>query len=180
LKIRVHAFFPLLAVVCLVLSSSDGVARGWACFWCLRPAVLVRETARLLVLHGWDSKLRAVLLLPIGGLFAYADPESRRTQTVGAGQFEMAFAGRRRQNAATALVLAFCVSGASGDVQLFQSAVHQSAWLLRSLFGCRLASLCCICCRHYPLDCGRLIRGSFARKHGFVQLAAPPRDWVRC
>ena len=38
-------------------------------------------------------RLRAILLLPIGGLFAYANPESQEIANQGAGQFALAFAG---------------------------------------------------------------------------------------
>jgi len=27
-ELRVHAFFPLLAIICLVLSANDGIGRG--------------------------------------------------------------------------------------------------------------------------------------------------------
>ena len=73
-EMRVHAFFPLLAVVCLGLSASDGWVRGLGLFMVLVIAVVVRETARLITAAYLNLRLRAVLLLPIGGLFAYANP----------------------------------------------------------------------------------------------------------
>src|SRR6202043_3579208 len=76
-EMRLHAFFPLLAVLCLALSVADGLGRGIGLFFVLVAAVLVRETARLMVAAWLGLRLRAVLLLPIGGLFAYADPESQ-------------------------------------------------------------------------------------------------------
>ena len=80
-EVRVHVFFPLLAVVCLGLSASDGgtyaLSRGLGLFLVLVAAVVVRETARLLVAAWLGLRLRAILLLPIGALFAYADPESQ-------------------------------------------------------------------------------------------------------
>jgi CBS domain-containing protein len=166
-EMRVHAFFPLLAIVCLVLSSSDGVLRGMGLFLVLTSAVLVRETARLLVAAWLGLRLRAILLLPIGGLFAYADPESQENANRGAGQFEMALAGPVA-NAATALVLAAGFLGASGDVQLFNPPFISSAWLLRSLVWMQVGLALLHLLPAYPLDCGRLIRGSFARKHGFA------------
>jgi len=166
-EMRVHAFFPLLAIVCLVLSSSDGVARGLGLFLVLTAAVLVRETARLLVAAWLGLKLRAILLLPIGGLFAYADPESQENANRGAGQFEIALAGPLA-NAATALVLAAAFLGASGDVQLFSPPFISSAWLLRSLVWMQVGLALLHLLPAYPLDCGRLIRGSFARTHGFA------------
>ncbi|MGA7859930.1 MAG: peptidase M50, partial [Terracidiphilus sp.] len=82
-ELRVHAFFPLLAVVCLGLSANDGWVRGLGLFFVLVAAVIVREVARLLVAAWLDLRLRAVLILPIGGLFAYANPESQENSNQG-------------------------------------------------------------------------------------------------
>jgi Zn-dependent protease len=92
-ELRVHAFFPLLAIVCLALSASSGLGRGIGLFLVVVAAVVVRETARLLVAAWLGLRLRAILLLPIGGLFAYANPESQENANAGIGQFAIAFAG---------------------------------------------------------------------------------------
>jgi len=166
-ELRVHAFFPLLAVVCLGISASDGLARGLGIFLVLVAAVLVRETARLLVAawRGW--RLRAILLLPIGGLFAYADPESQENANGGGGQFAMALAGPLA-NGATALMLAAAFLGASGDIRLFDQPFITSAYLLRSMVWMQAGMGLLHLLPAYPLDFGRLIRGNFARKHGFA------------
>src|SRR5208283_4827181 len=117
-EIRVHAFFPLLAIVCLVVSASDGVLRGLGLFLVLVAAVAVRETARLIVAAWLGLRLRAVLFLPIGGLFAYANPESQENANQGVGQFAMAFAGPIA-NGLTGLMLALTFLGAGGNVDLF-------------------------------------------------------------
>ena len=170
-EMRVHLFFPLLAVVCLGLSASDGGAyslfRGLGLFLVVVAAVLVRETARLLVAAWLGLRLRAILLLPIGGFFAYADPESQENVNQGAGQFAIALAGPLA-NGATALLLAAAFMGASGDMHLFGQPLITSAYLLRSMVWMQAG----LCLMHllpaYPLDCGRLIRGSFARKVGLA------------
>src|ERR1700761_2231209 len=92
-ELRIHTFFLLLAVVCLGLSMSDGIGRGLGLFLALILAVVVREIARLLVAAWLGLRVRAILLLPIGGLFAYANPESQEIASQGAGQFAMAFTG---------------------------------------------------------------------------------------
>ena len=69
-ELRVHTFFLLLAVVCLGLAASDGIGRGIVLFMTLVLAVVVREIARLLVAAWLGLRLRAILLLPIGGMFA--------------------------------------------------------------------------------------------------------------
>jgi CBS domain-containing protein len=166
-EIRVHAFFPLLAVVCLGLSAADGILPGLGLFMAVVAAVVVREIARLMVAAWLGLKLRAILLLPIGGLYAYANPESQENSNRGGGQFAMALAGPLA-NLATALVLAAALLGASGSVRLFDLPLITSAWLLRStvwmMAGLGLLHLL----PAYPLDCGRLLRGSFAHRHGLA------------
>jgi len=166
-ELRVHAFFPLLAVVCMMLSAADGVARGLGLFLVLTAAVLTRETARLMVAAWLGLNLRAILLLPIGGLYAYANPESQEHANSGAGQFALTFAGPVA-NAATALALAATFLGSSADFKLFIPPFISSAWLMRSMVWMQVGLALLHLLPAYPLDCGRLIRGSFARKHGFA------------
>jgi CBS domain-containing protein/Zn-dependent protease len=166
-ELRVHVFFPLLAVVCLALSGSDGVLRGLGLFLVLVAAVAVRETARLLVAAWLALRLRAILLLPIGGLFAYADPESQENSTQSGGQFGLALAGPLA-NLTTALLLAAAFLGASGDINLLAQPLISAHWLVRSMVWMQAGLGLLHLLPAYPLDCGRLLRGSFARKHGFA------------
>jgi CBS domain-containing protein/Zn-dependent protease len=166
-ELRVHAFFPLLAVVCLGISAADGWLRGLGLFLVLVAAVLVRETARLLVAAWLGLRLRAILLLPIGGLFAYANPESQEIANQGSGQFAIALAGPLA-NWATALVLAATFVGASGKIMLFDQPLITSAYLLRSMVWMQAFLGLLHLLPAYPLDFGRLLRGGFARKHGFA------------
>ena len=162
---RVHAFFPLLALVCLMLSKSEGWWRGLGLFFVLVAAVMVRETARLIVAAWLGLRLRAVLLLPIGGLFAYANPESQENANQGVGQFAMALAGPFA-NGVTALMLAAAFIGAGGDVKLLPHPWITAAWLLRSMVWMQAGLAVLHLLPAYPLDAGRLLRGSFARNHG--------------
>jgi CBS domain-containing protein len=166
-EMRLHAFFPLLAVLCLALSIADGIGRGIGLFFVLVAAVMVRETARLMVAAWLGLRLRAVLLLPIGGLFAYADPESQEGSGQGSAQFILAFTGPLA-NLATALVLAATFVGAGGDIHLFDSPLITSGHLLRAMVWMQVGLAFLHLLPAYPLDCGRLIRGSFARAHGFA------------
>jgi len=129
--------------------------------------VLVRETARLIVAAWLGLRLRAILLLPIGGLYAYADPESQENANQGAGQFAIALAGPLA-NAATALLLAMAFLGAGGDIHLFSQPIITSAYLLRSMVWMQAGLGLVHLLPAYPLDFGRLIRGSFARKYGLA------------
>jgi len=156
-EVRVHAFFPLLALVCLGLSASDlgafSLFRGLGLFLVLVAAVLVRETARLIVAAWMDLRLRAILLLPIGGLYAYANPESQENANQGGGQFAIALAGPLA-NGATALALAITFLGTSGDIHLFNQPFITSAICCAAWFGCRPGWGLCTCCPPIPWTAG--------------------------
>jgi len=166
-ELRVHTFFLLLAVVCLGLSTSEGWLRGIGLFLVLVVAVVVREIARLLVAAWLGLRLRAVLVLPIGGLFAYANPESQENANHGFGQFAIAFAGPIA-NCATAAAIAITFMGAGGDIRLFDQPWITSAYLLRSMVWMQAGLGLLHLLPAYPLDAGRLLRGDFARSHGIA------------
>ena len=176
-ELRVHTFFLLLAVVCLGLGASDSskfaVARGFALFFVLVAAVVIREIARLLVAAWLGLRLRAILLLPIGGMFAYATPESQELATQGVGQFALAAAGPLF-NCLTALALAATFLGAGGTgLSLLDQPLISSAHLLRSMVWMQAGLGLLHLLPAYPLDCGRILRSNFARTHGAG--AASPR-----
>jgi CBS domain-containing protein len=166
-ELRVHTFFLLLAVVCLGLGASDSIARGLGLLMTLVIAVLVREIARLLVAAWMGLRLRAILLLPIGGLFAYANPESQEIASQGAGQFAVAFTGPVA-NGAAALVLAATALGSAGNINLLSHPWISSGHLVRSMVWMQAGLGTLHLLPAYPLDFGRLMRGSFARKHGLA------------
>lgn len=166
-ELRVHTFFLLLAVVCLGLSATEGLLRGFGLFLVLVVAVIVRESARLLVAAWLGLRLRALLLLPIGGLFAYANPESQENANQGAGQFALAFAGPLA-NCATAISLGVAFVGAGGDINLFSQPWITPAYLLRSMVWMQAGLGVLHLLPAYPLDAGRLLRGNFARTHGLA------------
>ena len=166
-ELRVHTFFLLLAVVCLGLSTSEGWMRGIGLFFVLVIAVVVREIARLLVAAWLGLRLRAILVLPIGGLFAYANPESQDNANQGVGQFAIAFAGPVA-SCATAAALGITLLGAGGDVRLFDQPWISPAYLLRSMVWMQAGLGLLHLLPAYPLDAGRLLRGSFAREHGIA------------
>ena len=164
-ELRVHVFFPMLALICLGLGANDGWGRGLALFCLVVGAVLIRETARLLVAAWLGLRLRAILLLPIGGLFAYADPDSQERANQGGPQFALAAAGPLA-NMATALALTAAFLGASSNLPLLDQPLISSTTLLRSTVWLQA----CLSLLHllpaYPLDCGRLVRSSIARTYG--------------
>ena len=164
-ELRVHIFFPLLLVVLLVMAGPQGFARGLALFVLLVAAVAVRETARLLAAAWLGLRLRAVLLLPIGGLFAYATPESQEKASTGRSQFVLALAGPLA-NLLAGLAAMAAILGASGWVPLFAPPFVDTTQLLRSLVWMQIFLGLLHLMPAYPLDCGRLVRNSFARAHG--------------
>jgi CBS domain-containing protein/Zn-dependent protease len=164
-ELRVHVFFPMLALVCLGLGANDGPMRSLALFFLVVGAVIVRETARLLVAAWYGLRLRAILLLPIGGLFAYADPESQERSNQGGIQYALAAAGPLA-NWATALVLAAAFLGASSSLPLLNQPLIGASCLLRSSVWLMAFLGVLHVLPAYPLDCGRLVRSAFARIYG--------------
>ena len=88
-----HVFFPAARAG---LSRPQRHFRGAFAAWLFSSsvrAVIVRETARLMMAAYLDLKLRAVLLLPIGGLFAYANPESQEAANQGSASSQWLLPG---------------------------------------------------------------------------------------
>ena len=165
-EIRVHLFFPLLAFVLAGIAGSDHWARGIALFLILVSAVVTREIVRLVVAAWFGLRLRAILLLPFGGLFAYANPESQNLSNSGAAQYALALAGPVA-NLATALVLAAAVHGASTGIQFSSLPLIAADSLIRSIVWMQALLGLLHLVPAYPLDCGRLVRAYFSRTHGF-------------
>ena len=166
-ELRVHLFFPLLFFVLIGIGGTATWGRGAGLFFALAFAVLVRESIRLLVAAWLGLRLRAVLLLPFGGLFAYANPESQEAANDGPGQFAMALAGPLA-NWVAALILAAAMLGATPSINLLALPLLTPDHLLRSLVWIQALLGVLHLLPAYPLDFGRLLRGNFARDHGFA------------
>ncbi len=166
-ELRIHVFFPLLLFVFFAISASDGWPRGLGLFILLVAAVITREIARLLVAAWLGLRLRAILMLPIGGLFAYANPESQEAASQGPGQFALVLAGPVA-NGVTALALAATILGAASGIRIYEHPLISPVHLLRSMVWMQAFLGLLHLLPAYPLDCGRLIRSSFARKHGYA------------
>jgi len=166
-EIRIHTFFVMLAVVCLLFGNAvgTGAAAGLGLWVLIAAAVVVRETGRLIVAAWLGLRLRTILLLPIGGLFAYANPESQEQANSGQAQYALALAGPVA-NIGTALVLAATLTGASGSFHLLTMPFVTPAALLRSMVWLQAFLGVLHLLPAYPLDTGRLLRTSLARTHG--------------
>ena len=167
-ELRVHVFFPLLALVCVGLSAQDGIGRGLALFAAVCGAVLAREGARLLVAVWFNLRLRAILLLPTGGLFAYANPESQENSNSGWSQFLLMFAGPFA-NLTMAVAVGAAFMGAGGDVHLFAQPLVSSNAIIRSTFWIQAGLGLLHLIPAYPMDAGRFLKGTFAKTHGLAR-----------
>jgi CBS domain-containing protein/Zn-dependent protease len=167
IEIRIHTFFLMLAVLCVLYANSVSGAPGpgIGLWFLILAAVVVREFARLLVAAWLGLRLRAILLLPIGGLFAYADPDSQDQAINGPGRFALALAGPLA-NLATALILSAGALGASGSLNLFGLPLISPAALLRSFIWLQAFLGLLHLAPAYPLDAGRFLRAALARAHG--------------
>jgi CBS domain-containing protein len=90
--VRVHLSFPLLLLLALMYSTltTQSSWRGLALWLALCLAVIIRETARALVALYAGLRVRALFLLPVGGIMALApmhgqpQPERWNTRLVSA------------------------------------------------------------------------------------------------
>ena len=155
-----HAFFLLLLTFCLFSTSAGNVPgwRGVALWLVLLAAVGARELARTITATGYGVGLRSILLLPIGGLFSYADPESAERAMSPSGRVALAVAGPAA-NLLVALLVAGLVHGASQRVDLLGLPWVTATHLMRSAVWLNLALALLHCCPAYPLDGGRLLQG---------------------
>src|ERR1700723_4083860 len=94
-ELRIHTFFILLLGICMAYTESVplSVFRGIGLWLMLLGAVAVREVARMIVAAYHGLQLRNILLLPIGGLVAYANAESAEAAGVRKVQWRMAVTG---------------------------------------------------------------------------------------
>jgi Zn-dependent protease/predicted transcriptional regulator len=168
--LRIHTFFLLLLAFCLLSTSVAGVPawRGFMLWMLLLMVVFVRETARLILATYHGLQLRSVLLLPIGGLFSYANPESAERATGSRIQALLAITGPIA-NLLFAVVIAGLIVGSAPGVSLVAKPWITPTHLMRSTvwLSAMLGLLNLV--PAYPLDAGRILRGNMARTRGQAQ-----------
>lgn len=167
--LRIHTFFLLLLGFSL-LATSLNVPTWRAIFlWgILLLAVFVREIARVITAAYHGVQLRSILLLPIGGLFSYANPDSAERASEGKVQTSMALVGPLA-NFAFALVVGALILGASPNVPVFAKPLVTPLHLMRSAVWLNVILGALNFVPAYPLDAGRMLRGGFSRAHGAVK-----------
>ncbi|HVJ09019.1 MAG TPA: CBS domain-containing protein [Acidisarcina sp.] len=168
--VRIHTFFVLLLGFCLLYTSAMHISgpRGFGLWLLLGLAVTVREVARVLAAAYYGLKLRSILLLPIGGLYSYANPESQERSTEPHVQTAMAIVGPLA-NLCFAVVVGALIMGAAPQLNIFERPWVTPNHLIRSIVWLNLFLGFLNMVPAYPLDAGRLLRSSLSRSYGTLQ-----------
>jgi Zn-dependent protease/CBS domain-containing protein len=166
-ELRIHTFFILLLGVCMAYTESMHLpmVRGVGLWLLLLAAVAVREVARMLVAAYHGLQLRNILLLPIGGLIAYANAESAEHAGATRVQWQMALAGPIA-NLTFAAVVAMLILGMAPTLNLLERPLATPAHLIRSIVWLNVFLGLLNLLPAYPLDGGRVVRGGVARTQG--------------
>jgi predicted transcriptional regulator len=170
--IRIHMFFVLLLGFCLLSTGVAGVSawRGIMLWLVLLLVVFVREIARL-VTAAWNGlHIRSILLLPIGGLFSYASPDSAERAVEPRVQMALAVTGPLASLLFAGIVAALIV-GSTPAVSLVARPLITPLHLMRSTIWLSAMLGLLHVVPAYPLDAGRILRGSFVRSRGAAQAA---------
>jgi CBS domain-containing protein len=160
--VRIHAFFLLLLAVGMGAGSLAGAGGGrvFALWLMLLFAVLVREVARALAAAWFGLDLRAILLLPTGGLFTYATIDATERAAEPATQRRMAIVGPLA-SIGFGLLLAAIVAAAAPGVNLLDRPWIGPTHLVRALIWLNLLLGAINLLPAAPLDGGHVFRGAF-------------------
>jgi Zn-dependent protease len=168
-EIRIHSFFVMLLGFCILFSSADKttLGAGTALWFLLLLAVGVREVTRLIVAAWLGLNLRNILLLPTGGLYAYADPDSQEKAATGSALWTLALAGPVGNLVFAAISLSLML-GATSQIDLISQPWVGPTHLLRSFLWLNILLGGLHLIPAYPLDAGRILRSFFAHKQGTI------------
>jgi len=168
--LRIHTFFVLLLGVSLFATNVvDGSMWRGIVFWLLLLlAVLVREIARLTAAAYYGLQLRTVLLLPIGGLFSYANPDSAERALDPAVETGLALVGPAA-NIAFAVMIGSLMLGSSFGINLLTRPWITPLYLMRATVWMNLLLGLLNLLPAYPTDGGRVLRGVLTRTEGLAQ-----------
>jgi Zn-dependent protease len=163
-------FFVLLLGFCLLSTGVAGVSawRGITLWLVLVMVVFVREIARLITAAWNGLQIRSILLLPIGGLFSYAAPDSAERAVEPRVQMALALTGPVASLIFAGIVAAL-IAGASPAVSVVGRPLITANHLMRSTVWLSALLGLLHLLPAYPLDAGRILRGFFARTQGAAQ-----------
>jgi Zn-dependent protease/CBS domain-containing protein len=168
--LRIHTFFLLLLGLSLLSTNLVNI-QSWRAImlWLiLLLAVVVREIARIIVAAYHGVQLRSILLLPIGGLFSYANPDSAERAGEGGVQASMSIVGPLA-NFGFAIAIGTLIAGAAPQVAIFAKPWVTPTHLMRSTVWLNVILGILNLVPAYPLDAGRILRGGFTRTRGAAQ-----------
>ena len=168
--VRIHAFFVALTGPCMlgVASNAFGIWRGIMLWLLLLLAVVVREVVRVVGAAYFGLQIRNILLLPTGGLYAYASPESTELAANPKVQTPMAMLGPLA-NLFFALIVAGLIAGSTSQVNLIEFPLVTSAHLMRTAVWLNVFLGLINILPAYPLDGGRVLLSEFKRSREAAQ-----------
>jgi predicted transcriptional regulator len=163
-------FFVLLLGFSLLSTGVAGVSawRAIALWLVLLLAVFVREVARLITAAWNGLHIRSILLLPIGGLFSYAAPDSAERAVEPRVQLALALTGPLA-SLLFAGIIAGLIVGSAPAVSLVARPIITPLHLMRSTVWLSAILGLLHLIPAYPLDAGRVLRGTFVRTRGAAQ-----------
>jgi Zn-dependent protease/CBS domain-containing protein len=162
-EVRIHAFFLLLLAIAIAVGSVAGSSTGRVLMlWLLLLfAVAVRELARALAAVWFGLELRAILLLPTGGLMTYATLEATGRAAEPAIERRMAVVGPVASIGFSLLLGAIVLASAPG-INLIDRPWISPTHLLRAAVWLNLLLGLVNILPALPLDGGRVFRPGVA------------------
>ena len=166
-EVRIHTFFVLLLGLSIAEAGSVGAStgRGAALWFALLLAIGVREIARATTAAYFGMELRGILLLPIGGLFAFGTNTTHESASSRRAEKTIAVVGPLA-NFAFALLMAGLIYGATSQVNVLERPLMTPLHLIRSMLWLQVALGAIHLLPAYPLDAGRILRAELARTRG--------------
>ena len=156
---RLHAFFLLLLAMALAFGALGGAAPGrvFGLWLLLLLAVAVREIARAFAAAWFGLQLRAILLLPTGGLLSWASVDSAERAASPDVERPLAAVGPIA-SIAFGLLLAGLILASAPGISVIARPWITPAHLLRAAVWMNLMLGAINLLPAFPLDGGRLLR----------------------
>ena len=172
-ELRIHTFFVLLFAFSISYATylNVGVGRGIGLWLLLLLAVAVREVARVLAAAWYGLDLRAIVLMPTGGLFAYGIAPAGTTPITAKIERRLALVGPITSFVFGGLMAAIILTFAP-SVDLLSLKWIAPDHLLRTLVWINLLLGLVNLLPAWPLDGGRLFRNEFVPPGSVASSAA--------
>lgn len=160
--LRLHLSYALLLLMCYTQAAAVNIsgARGAAICAIIFGAVVLHETARVLMATYSGAHVRQLILLPTGGVTGLANPDEERFD--GPREIRVAIAGIV-SNLLAGAVAAGLIAAVAPEVNLLAMPYIHASHLLRSLVWINLCMGLLNVLPIYPLDGGRILRAMMAQ-----------------